>query len=357
MPGGEPVWQDNCEDIDLDNLFGFLEAYIISPPYMKRPFLPYRTSKNRLIFPIGELVDVYYSKELKYAKTIGYQVTPLCGYIFQKMDPSSPFKDFVTTLSIERIKTKSEGNESQAYVYKLLMNSLYGRFIINPQTSLIKICNYQRYLKLIRTYGFVDEDKLNDSYYIMNCKTNTESIPDIEWKPSNIVVVQLAKTITVCARIHMYPYISREDCHYTDTDSILIKGRLLDDVISFTELGKLKLEYASYNAIYLAAKNYCLFKEGHVDVIKHKGLTKALVTLDWYKKQYANLDHITHTTMTMLFNVNLKTLDIDQKHIHIKLGTTTSTKREAVFDKDRVWVDTKAFVVKDYAGQNKREPT
>ncbi|PHT94563.1 hypothetical protein T459_02445 [Capsicum annuum] len=122
------------------------------------------------------------------------------------MDPCSPFKDFVTTLSTERIKAKNKGNESQAYVYKLLMNSLYERF---------------------------------------------ESTPDIEWKPPKIVVVQLAAAIPACARIHMYLYISREDYHYTDTDSILIKGRLPDDVISSTELGKLKLEYASYDAIYL----------------------------------------------------------------------------------------------------------
>ncbi|KAM3204574.1 hypothetical protein P3L10_027983 [Capsicum annuum] len=70
MPGGEPVWQDNYEDMDLDNLFGFLEAYIVTPPDMKRPFLPYRTLKNTLIFPTGEFVGVYYSKELKYAKSI-----------------------------------------------------------------------------------------------------------------------------------------------------------------------------------------------------------------------------------------------------------------------------------------------
>ncbi|PHT49273.1 hypothetical protein CQW23_13481 [Capsicum baccatum] len=280
MPGGEPVWLDNCEDMDLDYLFGFVEAYIFAPPDMKRPFLLYRTSKNTLIFPTGEFVGVYYSKELKYAKTIGYQVTPLCGYIFQKMDPCSPFKDFVTMLSIERIKAKKKGNESQTYVYKLLMNSLYERFGINPQTSLIEIYNYQIYLKLIQTYGFVDADKLNDSYYIVNYKTSTERNPDIEWKPPKIAAVQLAVEITACVRIYMYPYISREDCHYIDIDSILIIGRLLDEVIFSTKLGKLKLEYASYDTIY-TAKNYCLFKEGHVYVIKHKGLTKELVTLDW----------------------------------------------------------------------------
>ncbi|PHU17665.1 hypothetical protein BC332_13360 [Capsicum chinense] len=108
MPGGKLVWKDNCEDMDLDNLFGFIEAYVLAPPDMKIPFLPYRTQKNTLIFPTGEFVDVYYSDELKYAKCIGYQVTPLCSYFFQKMDTCSPFKYFVT--SLERIKAKDKDN-------------------------------------------------------------------------------------------------------------------------------------------------------------------------------------------------------------------------------------------------------
>lgn len=96
MPGGEPVWIDKCEEMDLDSLFGFFEAFVVAPADMKRPFLPYRTSKKSLTFPTGEFVGVYYSEELKYAKSIGYQVIPLCGYIFQKI---TPFGDFVTTLS------------------------------------------------------------------------------------------------------------------------------------------------------------------------------------------------------------------------------------------------------------------
>nr|WMB96963.1 hypothetical protein [Solanum melongena]WMB97175.1 hypothetical protein [Solanum aethiopicum] len=54
MPGGEPVWRDNCEDMDLDSMFGFIEAYVVAPHDIKRPFLPYRGSKKKRIFPTGE---------------------------------------------------------------------------------------------------------------------------------------------------------------------------------------------------------------------------------------------------------------------------------------------------------------
>lgn len=43
-------------------------------------------------------------------------------------------------------------------------------------------------------------------------------------------------------RIHMHPYISREDCFYTDTDSVVISEPLSDEIVSASEIGKLKLE-------------------------------------------------------------------------------------------------------------------
>ena len=40
----------------------------------------------------------------------------------------------------------------------------------------------------------------------------------------------------------MYPQIEREDCYYTDTDSVVLGKPLPEDVISSSVLGKFKLE-------------------------------------------------------------------------------------------------------------------
>lgn len=48
MPGGKPVWHGSLEGKDLDSLFGFIEAYVVCPKTIKRPFLPYRDEKNTL---------------------------------------------------------------------------------------------------------------------------------------------------------------------------------------------------------------------------------------------------------------------------------------------------------------------
>ena len=40
MPGGVPVWRKNLEEVELDTLFGFFEAYVECPSHISRPILP-----------------------------------------------------------------------------------------------------------------------------------------------------------------------------------------------------------------------------------------------------------------------------------------------------------------------------
>jgi len=77
-------------------LFGFIEAYVVCPPSIHKPVLPYRDEKGVRIFPTGRFIGVYFSEELKYAKSIGSTVTPLRGYLFKKGE--GLFERFVTSL-------------------------------------------------------------------------------------------------------------------------------------------------------------------------------------------------------------------------------------------------------------------
>ena len=60
----------NLAEKDLDELFGFIEAFVICPNDMHKPFLPYKNRDGILIFPIGKFVGVYFSEELKHATGI-----------------------------------------------------------------------------------------------------------------------------------------------------------------------------------------------------------------------------------------------------------------------------------------------
>jgi len=136
MPGGKPTWHGSLENQDLEKLFGFIEAYVECPITMNRPFLPYRDeSRKSLLFPTGKFVGVYYSEELKYACQLGYQITPLSGYLFESNN-STPFGEFVTDIFERRQEAKRSGNEAMGYIYKILLNSLYGRFGILKVLSL-----------------------------------------------------------------------------------------------------------------------------------------------------------------------------------------------------------------------------
>ncbi|KAL3646554.1 hypothetical protein CASFOL_009521 [Castilleja foliolosa] len=86
MPCGIPVWRNNLESVELDSLFGFIEAYVV--------------------FPTGKFIGVFYSEELKFACSLGYQIIPLRGYLFEKK--SSPFESFISHLYESRLEAKKE---------------------------------------------------------------------------------------------------------------------------------------------------------------------------------------------------------------------------------------------------------
>ena len=95
---------------------------------------------------------------------------------------------------------------------------------------------------------------------------------------------QISAAITAYARIHMFPYISRENCYYADTDSIIIESSLPEEDVSPTVLGKFKLEKKIKKAIFLAPKAYYTYLSGDdEEIIKHKGAGKAMAEREWFE--------------------------------------------------------------------------
>ena len=338
MPGGVPVWHGNLEGQELSNLYGFIEAYVVCPRTIHRPFLPYRDHNKTLLFPTGKFVGVYFSEELIYARDLGYKIIPLRGYLFEKKP--SPFGSFVSSLFGKRQEAKKAGNDAMVYGYKILMNSLYGRFGINPQSTVTEVCNRARYDYLTQRDNLIMGDKLSEYYYIVSYVSNTGNVDDSDWNPPKISAVQLAAAITACSRIHMYKYISRPDCYYTDTDSAILGSPLPEDEISSIELGKLKMEYYIKKGIFLAPKSYTLVTDDSAEIIKHKGPAKGLVNVEWFVSQYADPSRTKQITVESNFRMDWHTLNISKKEFQVSLGTKVGTKRDPVYDNNNVWVDT-----------------
>ncbi|QCE05191.1 DNA polymerase [Vigna unguiculata] len=134
----------------------------------------------------------------------------------------SPFEDYVSDIFKSRQEAKKRGNEALSYIYKILLNSLYGRFGIKPESTITTICEENKYNYLIQNKDFNIANKLSDKDYILSDLNNRDDATD--WAPPRLSAVQLAAAITACSRIHMYKSISREDCYYTDTDSVVLKN-------------------------------------------------------------------------------------------------------------------------------------
>ena len=341
MPGGVPVWHNNLVNKDLDSLFGFIEAYVVCPKTIKRPFLPYRDKNNTLIFPTGQFLGVYYSEELKYARGLGYTVLPLSGYLFEKMD--SPFRDFVSSLFESRLEARNAGNDALAFVYKILMNSLYGRLGISPKSTVTEICDENRLNSLIRNSEFISSDMLSENNYVVSYhKNKTDSD---YWNPPKNSAVQLAAAITASARIHMYPYISRDDCYYTDTDSVVLGQPLPDEVVSSSVLGKFKLEDRVIKGYFLAPKSYCYIAKDGKNVIKYKGPAKNLIKKEGFQSQYADPSRTEVVKVTANFRVDWHSLNINKKDTLVSIGLKWN-KRNPVYNGD-YWTDTEPIDVTD----------
>lgn len=145
----------------------------------------------------------------------------------------------------------------------------------------------------------------------------------------------------------MYPYISREDCYYTDTDSVVLGHPLPSDVISSSVLGMFKLEDRILKGYFLAPKSYSYIPIDGEGVLKYKGPAKSLVTQEWFESQYAEPTRTEHVMVTSNFRVDWHTLNIIKKETLVRLGLKLENKRKPVFIND-IWLDTEPIEIKDF---------
>ncbi|KAF6176825.1 hypothetical protein GIB67_026512 [Kingdonia uniflora] len=162
MPCGKPVWNGNMRGVDLSVIYGFIQAYIITPKNIDKPFLPIRDKNGTLLFPKGKFAGVYLSDELRYAQKLGYKIFPLKGYSFEKK--LTPFKNFIFEVYESRLKAQKSSDDTMSYGYKMLMNSLYGRFGINPESNITEICKRDKYDEITQSEKIIMGNKLSDDY-------------------------------------------------------------------------------------------------------------------------------------------------------------------------------------------------
>lgn len=73
-----------------------------------------------------------------------------------------------------------------AYVYKILMNTLYGRFGINPESTITEVCKKERYEYLIQNANLISGNMLSDHYYMVCYHSKTGHVDNwaVKWNQS-----------------------------------------------------------------------------------------------------------------------------------------------------------------------------
>jgi len=237
---------------------GISEVEVTCPEKLNIPILPYRDEK--VLFPGGTFKGTYTHAELRHAKSWGYRIRP-AGQTYYYTKKIRPFKEFVTEVYEKRKSLKKEKNPLQL-VYKLLMNSLYGKF----GQKITKRENIVHESKItLEALNNVDFKRVKD-YFII--KTKKIRCP--------VFVLPIFSIYTTAyARIKMYDAMRTCDPYYVDTDSILTPDRLR----SSDRLGALKMEYYIKEGWLVKPKMYYfdgIDENGKpVSVFKVKGVMKA----------------------------------------------------------------------------------
>lgn len=238
--------------------FEGMSNVIVASPKIYQPILPYRDEK--VIFPAGQFRGWHSHIELRKAMDNGYSILDVqeCFYYTETF---SPFKKYVGELYKQRMKYKEDGNKMQL-LYKLLLNSLYGKYgqRIEGQQDVIHES------KVTHDMLMKQHERMDD-YFIF--KSDSDYIPPY-------VHPIIAIYTTSYARLKLWDAMKKCDAYYVDTDSISTPDRLKTG----KGLGELKKEFTIKEGWFVKPKLYYFKGEDDkgekIEVFKAKGVMRTV---------------------------------------------------------------------------------
>lgn len=234
-------------------------------------YLPYKQTEKqggKLLFPVGIFWATVNFNELRFA--IEQKVVKILkvDYIVYGNKICSPFKSFIQENYDKRMKTNSS---LMKLIYKLKMNSLYGRFAMRMKFE-------TTYYDLI-PYEIIEELKKTESFYELklfsqirnDCYVVTENE---KFKNSFFSIPTFSSYITSGARIELLKSLLlniNNGVVYCDTDSNFTSNGFEGDLGN--DLGQFKLEDKHVVEI-RGLKNYSYIDENGILHDTIKGVSK-----------------------------------------------------------------------------------
>ena len=216
----------------------------VDVPYMKYPVLPYRT-KYGVYYPVGVFRGVWCHNELRYAISQGVRIRQVHHTLYSE-DTVRPFDSYVTDLWERRQRLKAE-RSPRAVVYKLLLNSLYGKFGQREDGALRELRTVEAWERAGRPIG-TEFLVFRDMAYA-KVPLPVKRIPDY-------VIVPWAAYVTSYGRISLHKAMMQVSgpVLYTDTDALVV----FSDLPTGVGLGELSLKMGNVAVDVIAPKMYQL---------------------------------------------------------------------------------------------------
>jgi len=336
VPVGKPIFFTGDPLIKFSKFFGFAFVEVQAPLNLKNPILPYKmTNKNgstSTINAVGTWEGWYFSEEIKNAEKYGYKFKIIRGYQFQQ---KKIFTKYVQELY--DIKCNVTPDNPWYTIAKLLLNSLFGRFGMDPEMFIAELMDDVDFDKLHEkgTFKIKDRVELGVKSLVIYEDTGKVANPNIS--------IAVSAAISSFSRIHMTHFISKysDSICYIDTDGIKTSSVIDKEEIG-SELGKMKFEGSFKEAVFIAPKVYAGVSTDSVMTVKVKGLKEAISY--WLMKQLLYLPKLEIAQERMV-------REWGKGYISLLKGlytlSATENKRVLIRDSCGKIIDTRPYELKD----------
>lgn len=239
----------------LDIIKGLLKDYMAIARVVLDTDIPAYPARagGKLYFPIGRFETVLPDAELRYALAQGHAVSISEAAVY---DCAPLFSGYVESLYNLRKKYSSEGNTAFAYLTKLMLNSLYGKFGQRGQ-------NWKDIGECPDDEIGIEEAIVAETGKRITTRKIAGKIQRLSHAPESYNShPAIAACVTSAARMRLWMIIQnagRENCYYCDTDSVIVSEtgfEKLTAMIDNDKLGMLKLEKHGTEIEIIGAKHY-----------------------------------------------------------------------------------------------------
>ncbi len=363
MPYGKAKQYDQISwDAIKNEPQAFVHALVNAPTNLYIPVLPWRANfpdQQTTLYPVGVFEGVWHISELQLAEEYGYEIVAKNAIVFEKT--KFLFYEWINELYNKRQEAQQQDLHGLSLWYKLIMNTLYGRFALRedyPQT----LCFDTDENPDVRINDFYNVSIKKEKYKtwithtgpqksiksFTNKEVRQQLYRYLKQKRETPFSIQWSATTTAHARCFMYRLMSKykENLYYSDTDSLYLDTRLSNELVG-SGLGKFKLENEILDALFITSKCYALKLNDEKYVFKMSGMPSENLKLTWEDYIEAYKGNPCKQTWVHDFVRSKKKFSIIKKDKKT-ISFPVRTKQRKLIMKSKEWVDTLPFHVKKH---------